>query len=595
MKNLIMIFLGISLISSSLGQYNPTSPYLQNPDLAIDYTDSCAQFWMQTWDDRQGGFFTNIDRSGELLIGWGTNKNMLNQTRNIYGLTRAFMLTGDTTYLAYAKRAIDWMLEHAWDETNGGWFQELDINGNPVDLSADKTAFFQHYALLGLSAYYEATRDTSVWNWLIKGYQHLENQYWDSRSGYHGYYDLQSYDNQNAQNKSFNATVDAITTHLLYFYLMTEDEIYKQRLLQITEEIQNHLVASIPSQAIGFVEMFDSDWNPDETETMTIMGHVLKSAWCLGRINQLFPDSSYVNDAEYLIDHVLQNGYDQEYGGPYKDFDRISGELLLFGLSDTTKASWQFEQAILSGLELYDHTKEFKYLQMADESLNFYMNYFVDHQYGEVYENRTRYGAFAWNEAKGHSWKAGYHSIETGYYVYLYGNLFYAQQPIILNYQFEALPYDRELLLTPLAIDDTNLNISEILHNSQVYTNYNPSTRVLTLPANTGGHFKVTYECIPTIIKSSPVTAARKFELFQNYPNPFNPLTTIEYFLPQTGYITIKIFNILGAQVETVLAKEHYAGKHSYQFDGSHLASGVYFYQVKTDKFQQVKKMILLK
>jgi mannose/cellobiose epimerase-like protein (N-acyl-D-glucosamine 2-epimerase family) len=285
--------------------------------------------------------------------------------------------------------------------------------------SNNKTAFYQHYALLGIAAYYEATGDTTAWNWLIKGYQHLENIYWDTRSQFLGYYDKANYNNQNTWDKSFNATVDAITTHLLYLYLMNEDLVYRLRLEELATEIINYMIASMPQQAIGFVERYNSDWNWDNGETMTIMGHVLKAGWCLARINQLFPDTSYINSAEVLITDVWDNGYDHEYGGPYKDFNRITGEMLLWGLQDSAKAWWQMEQAIVAGLQMYDITKKSWYLQMADETINFFMNYFVDHENGEIYFDRTRYGGFAWHEEKGNSGKAGYHSIETGYYTYL--------------------------------------------------------------------------------------------------------------------------------------------------------------------------------
>ena len=160
-KYLLIIFLCV-ICSTTFAQYTPTSPYLLNPELAIGYTDSCAHFWLQTWDNSIGGFFTNIDRYGNIITAWGTNKNMLTQSRNAYGMTRAYMLTGDTTYLGFAKRALNWMYDHAWDETYGGWFQELNINGNPINPTANKTAFYQHYALLGIAAYYEATGDTTA-------------------------------------------------------------------------------------------------------------------------------------------------------------------------------------------------------------------------------------------------------------------------------------------------------------------------------------------------------------------------------------------------------------------------------------------------
>ena len=189
MKKVYLVFslFCISFFSISLqAQYSPTSPYLQNPSLAIGYTDSCAQFWLQTYDYASGGFFTRINKFGTPIE---TNKHMLTQTRNIYAMVRAYMLTGDTAYINLAEQALDWMYAHAWDNINDGWFQELDISGNPINPVADKTAFYQHYALLGIAAFYEATGDTTAWNWLMRGYNHLENIYWDTRSAYLGYYD----------------------------------------------------------------------------------------------------------------------------------------------------------------------------------------------------------------------------------------------------------------------------------------------------------------------------------------------------------------------------------------------------------------------
>jgi len=606
MKKIVTIsfLIFLSFFYQALAQYAPTSPYLTNPELAIGYADSCARFWLQTWDGNSGGFYTNIDKFGNVITSWGTNKNMLTQSRNAYGLTRAYMLTGDTTYLSYAKRALQWMYEHAWDNNYGGWFQELSNSGNPVNLTADKTAFYQHYALLGIAAYYEATHDTTAWNWLMKGYEHLENYYWDNRPSFSGYYDRTNYDNTNPQNKSFNATVDAITTHLLYLYLMTKDEKYKTKLIEIAEEIKQHLTGSMPQQAIGFVESFDSNWNWNNSETMTIMGHVLKSGWCLGRVNQLFPDTHYIDAAEFMIADVLLKGYDHDFGGPYKDFNRVTGQMLLWGLQDSAKAWWQMEQSIVAGLELYEITGDSKYLQMADETTNFYMQYFVDHINGEVYADRTRYGGFAWNEAKGNSGKSGYHSIETGYYIYLYGNLFYKQRAVELNYNFEQLPFNREIFLTPLAIGNDELEISAVKLNGQAYINYNSGLRSLQLPAGIGGHIEVTFEPVITnyIAESSSVPA--EFGLYQNYPNPFNPTTKIKFSVPISPLnnnnnrgraVTLKVYDVLGREVKSLLNEELNPGEYEVTFDGKNYSSGIYYCLLHSGGLTKTIKMNLLK
>jgi len=90
-----------------------------------------------------------------------------------------------------------------------------------------------------------------------------------------------------------------------------------------------------------------------------------------------------------------------------------------------------------------------------------------------------------------------------------------------------------------------------------------------------------------------------KYELFQNYPNPFNPSTKIEYALQQKSDVKLKIFDVLGNEVATLINQTQIAGKHSVEFSpnnfGKELVSGVYFYQLQSENFIKTKKMILLK
>ncbi len=85
------------------------------------------------------------------------------------------------------------------------------------------------------------------------------------------------------------------------------------------------------------------------------------------------------------------------------------------------------------------------------------------------------------------------------------------------------------------------------------------------------------------------------YSLYQNYPNPFNPSTTIKFDLPVSDFVTIKVYDIAGREVTTIIDKKMSAGTHELKFDGSKLASGVYFYRLETPRNIEVKKMILLK
>ena len=85
------------------------------------------------------------------------------------------------------------------------------------------------------------------------------------------------------------------------------------------------------------------------------------------------------------------------------------------------------------------------------------------------------------------------------------------------------------------------------------------------------------------------------FLLSQNYPNPFNPSTKIKYSVPQSSNVTIKVFDILGKEIETLVNEEKPAGTYELTWIAEGLPSGVYFYQLKAGSFIETKKMLLLK
>jgi len=86
-----------------------------------------------------------------------------------------------------------------------------------------------------------------------------------------------------------------------------------------------------------------------------------------------------------------------------------------------------------------------------------------------------------------------------------------------------------------------------------------------------------------------------RYELSQNYPNPFNPVTNIQFDIPKEGLVTLKVYDILGREVRNIVSEFKQAGSYIVSFDGSELASGIYFYRLESGNFVQVKRMIILK
>lgn len=83
------------------------------------------------------------------------------------------------------------------------------------------------------------------------------------------------------------------------------------------------------------------------------------------------------------------------------------------------------------------------------------------------------------------------------------------------------------------------------------------------------------------------------FELSQNFPNPFNPVTTIKYQLADDGFVSLKVFDVLGSEIKTLVNEFKNAGYYEIEFNASNIPSGVYFYKIQSGNFNAVKKMIL--
>jgi hypothetical protein len=88
---------------------------------------------------------------------------------------------------------------------------------------------------------------------------------------------------------------------------------------------------------------------------------------------------------------------------------------------------------------------------------------------------------------------------------------------------------------------------------------------------------------------------SERFVLEQNYPNPFNPSTTIKFELPRASHVNLTVYDVLGRELSRLVNERMDAGYHDVKFDGSALASGVYFYRLQAGSYVQTKKLMLLR
>ena len=145
----------------------------------------------------------------------------------------------------------------------------------------------------------------------------------------------------------------------------------------------------------------------------------------------------------------------------------------------------------------------------------------------------------------------------------------FANEPIDLNWSDDA-----SKLKTKIFVFENNKNI-EITNTG----NYKTETDGIAVRGNN------------EITTSLPT----EFSLSQNYPNPFNPSTVINYELPSSNFVTLKIYDLVGKEVATLMNEKLDAGRYTATFNGSNLASGMYFYKISAGNFTFVKKMVLIK
>jgi hypothetical protein len=102
-------------------------------------------------------------------------------------------------------------------------------------------------------------------------------------------------------------------------------------------------------------------------------------------------------------------------------------------------------------------------------------------------------------------------------------------------------------------------------------------------------------EIIITGVESRGSRTTKSFSLYQNYPNPFNPKTTFTFTLPSRSFVTLKVYDLIGREIATLVNNYLFAGSYSQQWDAANVSSGIYFYRLQAGSYSETKKLILLK
>lgn len=444
-------------------------------------------------------------------------------SRLVYGMATAYLLTGEEDFLGVAERGTEYLREHMRfvDRDNDVvyWYHGIDVRGDTErklftsEFGDDYDAipaYEQIYGLAGPTQTYRLTGDPRIAE-DIEGTLRLLHRFFrdPERGGYFSHVDpiLLSPHHEslgpNRSRKNWNSIGDHAPAYLFNLLLATGDE----RHARMLEECFDLIVEHFPEPDSPFVqERFHADWTPDRTwgwqQDRAVVGHNLKIAWNLMRMNSLRPKESYRRLAERIGQTMPEVGSDRRRGGWYDVMDRHPrpGESRPRLTWHDRKAWWQQEQAILAYLILAGTTGEQDFLRHGREAAAFYNSFFLDHDEGGVYFNVLAEGTpylLGTERLKGSHSMSMYHTSELCFLATVYQRLLIDGEPLTLWFRPRPDGFaDRVLRVAPDALPTDRVRLDWVEVDGRPYSAFDAATMTVKLPQS-AEHLTVRAHLVP--------------------------------------------------------------------------------------------------
>ena len=431
-------------------------------------------------------------------------------SRLVYGFASAFMLTGEEIFLEAAEKGTEYLRDHMRfydiDENIIYWYHGISVKGDKEhkifasEFGDDYDAipmYEQIYALAGPTQTYRLNGDPRIMKDIKMTLDLFDRFFLDRENrGYFSHIDPVTLDprseslGENRARKNWNSIGDHAPAYLINLWLATGDDRLKDFLKYTADCIVDYFPDYENSPFVQ--EKFHEDWSHDKSwgwqKDRGVVGHNLKIAWNLMRINSLVPDERYVRLAKSIAEVIPSVGMDKQRGGWYDVMERtlINGEEFYRFAWHNRKAWWQQEQGILAYQILYGVLKDEQYRKLARESAAFYNTYFLDHDDGGIYFNVLASGIpylLGTERLKGSHSMSGYHSIELAYLAAIYTNLLNTYQPLELYFKpLEGGFPEGVIRVAPDILPQQSIRITGVWIDNKPWQNFDPDELVVQLP-----------------------------------------------------------------------------------------------------------------
>ncbi|GAA3455382.1 AGE family epimerase/isomerase [Dactylosporangium matsuzakiense] len=438
-------------------------------------------------------------------------------SRLVYGLATAYIMTGRERYLQAANAGAQYMVDHLCSidrsQQIAYWYHALVINPDGTERKIFASEFGddfdaipcyeQIYALAGITQVYRITGDPKlreIIDLTVNLFQHYFRD--DERRGYYSHIDPVTFDphspslddgtRTNRDRKNWNSIGDHIPAYLINLYLCTNEQRYADELADLCNLITEHFQDYDSSPFVQ--EKFHGDWSPDRAYGQqldrAIVGHNLKIAWNLARVNNLRPNADWVAFARRIADVMPGVGMDRQRGGWYDMVERHTGPGERFHrlVWHDRKAWWQQEQGILAYQILNAVFDNPFYAKYARESSAFYNGWMLDTTAGGVYFNVLANGnpfMLGGERSKGSHSMAMYHSAELCYLSAVYQNLETEEQPLELYFRPKPGAFGGTLRVAPDLLPPKAVRIQQVWVDGHEHADFDADTMTVNLPHST--------------------------------------------------------------------------------------------------------------
>lgn len=376
-------------------------------DTSRELTEEILPYWMTlVSDENNGGFIGRINGKNEREP--AADRSGILNARILWTFSAAARLLQNSDYLKHAKRSFEYMEDHFYDKSNGGFFWLVDHGG--LSVNDNKYVYAQAFAIFGYSEYARLTGSEAALKRALETFRLLESYAFDETNG--GYREAFSADwaplddvrlsiGEPNEPRSMNTHLHVMEAYANLYRAVKNSEV-KESLARITELVMTKIYNQ---ENHHFDTFFDEMWST--RSNFYSYGHDIEAAWLLIDAAEALQDQALTIRAQNVMRDVaeitLREGVDSETGGVYN-----TGEN---GMPVDTDFHWWVQAEAIAGfLYAYELTGEEKYLACAEKIWSFVKSVIKDHEEGEWFFRVNGDGDPYLNEDKVGPWKCPYHN-----------------------------------------------------------------------------------------------------------------------------------------------------------------------------------------